>query len=143
MITLLFTIIFEARYILNLGRIWVMDILHIFSGPSFTSTVSMCLYLIFEKLSLKLFPKIKLGEFYFYVVYFELDFHCLYSLQKSSIVYCLWLYDTQLMNTFALFIFDRENKEEWFGMMYSLGAIRRLKIHPAKFDNFKDEKKTE
>ena len=26
-------------------------------------------------------------------------------------------------------------------MRYLLGAIRRLKIHPAKFDNFKDEKK--
>ena len=26
-------------------------------------------------------------------------------------------------------------------MMYLLGAIRRLEIHPAKFDNFKDEKK--
>ena len=35
----------------------------------------------------------------------------------------------------------RENKGEWFGMMYLLGAIRRLIIHPAKFDNFKDEKK--
>ena len=38
---------------------------------------------------------------------------------------------------------SRENKGEWFGMMYLLGAIRRLLIHPAKFDNFKDEKKTE
>ena len=40
-------------------------------------------------------------------------------------------------------ILVRENKGEWFEMMYLLGAIRRLWIHPAKFDNFKDEKKTE
>ena len=35
----------------------------------------------------------------------------------------------------------RENKGKWFGMMYLLGAIWRLLIHPAKFENFKDEKK--
>ena len=36
---------------------------------------------------------------------------------------------------------SRENKGEWFGMRYLLGAIRRLWIPPAKFDIFIDEKK--
>ena len=37
----------------------------------------------------------------------------------------------------------RENKGELFGMRYLLGAIPRLWIPPAKFDIFKDEKKTD
>jgi hypothetical protein len=44
---------------------------------------------------------------------------------------------------FRKFLFSRENRREWFGMRYLLSAIRRLKIPPAKFDIFKDEKKTD
>ena len=38
---------------------------------------------------------------------------------------------------------SRENRWEWFGMRYLLSAIPRLWIPPAKFDIFKDEKKTD
>ena len=33
--------------------------------------------------------------------------------------------------------------DKWFGMRYLLSAIWRLYFHPAKFDNFKDEKKSD
>ena len=38
---------------------------------------------------------------------------------------------------------SRENRGEWFGMRYLLSASPRLWIPPAKFDIFKDEKKTD
>ena len=56
--------------------------------------------------------------------------------QMSTHIYCL-------LSKINIVRAERIKGSGWFGMMYLLGAIRRLLIHPAKFDNFKDEKKTE
>ena len=49
--------------------------------------------------------------------------------QKTKFITCNFQFDGQQMKT-----------DKWFFMRYLLSAIWRFYFHPAKFDNFKDEK---